>query len=466
MFQDRFWKEIKGTLWLAGPVVVSLLAQNSMSFIDTVMVGRLGSEPLAGMALGNTVYFFVLIICNGVITAVGPMVSQAYGAGDNFAVGRSTRQGLWLGLFLSIPAIFILYNIGPILRLLGQVETTIQIAQSYLRAVVWGFLPATWFMALRNMVEGVSKPLPVTVIAFLGVCLNVTGNYVLMYGKLGFPAFGVVGTGIATSIVYWFLVITLLFYIRSRPIFRPFELFSHLGKPDPHYFRELFRIGWPIGVMHGIETGLFMTTAILIGVMGVVPLAAHQIAMQCAVFSFMVPLGLGIATSIRVGQAVGRKDIHGLRLAGYAGILLAGAFMSMTAVLFWTVPELIISIFLDTSLPDNIPVVNLAVSLLGVAAVFQVFDGIQVSSSGALRGLKDTRIPMLIGLFSYWLTGLTSGYLFGFVFGGGAVGLWWGLVTGLVVAATLLLFRFHRKTSDLFARVSFVPEKSIRTGTE
>ncbi len=445
----RIRSEVAATLFLAGPVVLAMLGQNSMSFIDTVMVGRLGSEALAGMALGGTVYFFVQIVCNGAVIAVGPLVSQAFGAREYRAAGRTVRQGLWLGFFLTIPAVLFLYNAAPVLRLLGQAESSVRIAESYLRSVVWGFLPATWYMAMKSFVEGVTRPWPVTLITFTGVGLNIVADYVLMFGKWGFPALGVAGTGIATSIVFWYLFTTLSIYVSRRKSFDRFEVFKRFGLPDPHYFKELFRIGWPIGVSHGIESGLFMVTAILMGTLGSTVLAAHQVAIQCASLSFMVPLGFGIATSVRVGHAVGRRDVPGVQSAGFTGIALAATFMLGAAILFWTVPETIIGIFLDTSLSANRSVVELAVYLLGVAAVFQVFDGVQVAAAGALRGLKDTRTPMLIGFFSYWMVGLTTGCVAAFVLGGGALGLWWGLVVGLATASVLLTLRFRRKAPDV-----------------
>ena len=438
--------EIRRTLALAAPLVLTQLAQISMGFVDTVMVGRLGAGDLAGVALGSSVFFTLLMVCMGVVLAVGPMVSQAHGAEDAEPMGRSVRQGLWLGLAMAIPAVALLWNIAPVLRLLGQEEATIVRTQAYLRAIAWGFLPFLWFVVLRSFVEGVSRPRPVTLIAFMGVGLNVAANYVLMYGKLGLPALGLVGTGWASTLVYWTMFGLLLLYVQGKRDFRAYRLFARLGKPDWHYFRELFRIGWPIGASLGIESGLFMITVMMMGWISTTALAAHQVAIQCAAFTFMVPLGIGLATSVRVGQAAGRGDAAGVRRAGGVGIGLAAFVMLGAAVAFRTVPRAIVSLYLDLGDPANDAVVATAVALLGVAAVFQVFDGVQVAASGALRGLKDTRAPMLIGLFSYWGVGLTGGYVLGFVLGLGPTGLWWGLVLGLGTAAVLLGRRFHRRS--------------------
>jgi len=439
--------EIKQTLLLAGPVVATQLAQISLGFVDTVMVGRLGSEALAGVALGNTIFFTLVVLCMGVLMAVGPMVSQAFGAGEMEPMGRSVRQGLWLALVLGLPVFLLMWNIAPVLRLLGQAEPNIERAQAYLRAIDWGVFPFLGFVVLRSFAEGVSQPRPVMVITFFGVGLNIFANYVLMYGHLGFPAMGLVGTGWASTFVFWVNFLVLLLYIVRKQEYGAYRLFERFGRPDGHYFREIFRVGWPIGASLGLESGLFMVTVMMMGWIGTTALAAHQVAIQCAAFTFMVPLGIGIATSVRVGQAVGRKDSEGAQWAGWVGIGLAVLFMLGSAIGFWVVPRPIIGLYLDLNNPANDEVVVLAVTLLGVAAVFQVFDGVQVSAAGALRGLKDTRIPMLISLFSYWALGLVCSYVLGFGLGLGARGLWWGLVLGLGSAAVLLSWRFYRMTT-------------------
>ncbi len=446
--RTRLLTEARSTLRLAVPVVAAQLAQMSMGLVDTIMVGRLGKEALAGVALGNTVFFFLAITSMGVVMAVGPMVSQAFGAGEHEPIERSVRQGFWLAAMLTVPAFLILWNIGPLLRWGGQPAGAVADAQGYIRAIVWGFLPFLWYMVLRGFVEGISRPLPVTVIASVGVILNVLSNYTLMFGKFGFPALGLVGTGWASTIVFWFLLISLALYCRYEKTLKEYRIFSTLGRPDADYFRELFKIGWPIGVSLGIESGLFMLTALMIGTIGTMPLAAHQVALQCAAFTFMVPLGVGMAASVRVGQSIGRGDVRGARRAGFVAVGLAALFMSAAAIVFWIMPRSIIGVFLDLDAADNRAVVELAVTLLGIAAVFQVFDGIQVSAAGALRGLKDTRRPMLIGFVSYWLIGLSSAYVMGFIIGWGAVGLWYGLVLGLAAAALLLTGRFRRMTHD------------------
>ena len=439
-------REVGATLRLAGPVVAAQLAQMSMGLTDVIMVGRLGEQALAGIALGNAVFFFLSIAGMGVMMAVGPMVSQAHGAGKKEPIERSVRQGFWLGLMLAVPSVTLLSMMDPLLRAVGQPDHVVDGSMAYIRAIRWGYLPFLWLMVLRSFVESISRPWPVTIFTLCGVGLNVVANAVLIYGRFGFPELGIAGTGWASTTVFWFLVLSLTAYVRIVPTLRSYRIFSTIGRPDPHYFGMLFRLGWPIGVSLGIESGLFTFTALLMGRIGATALAAHQVALQCAAFTFMVPLGIGMASAVRVGQAVGREDRAEARRAGITGILLAFAFMTLAATAFWVFPRAIIGLFLDVADARNGPVIRLAVTLLGIAAVFQVFDGIQVSAAGSLRGLKDTRRPMLIGFISYWMVGLTCGYILGFLAGYGAPGLWWGLVIGLATAGVLLSWRFHRLT--------------------
>ncbi len=433
--------EVRRTLTLALPLILAQLAQMSASFVDTLMVGRLGNTQLAGIALGGSIFFLTFLVCGGVLFSVGPTVSQAFGAGETKEAGKAAQQGFFLALFLSVPALVLFSQIGRILPLLGQAPETVRLATGYVQAIAWGFVPALLTIGLRGLLEGISNPRPVMVVAFLAVGFNALMNYLLMFGKLGFPALGLVGTGYASALSFWFsLGLLVLYSVRTLP---QFEVFRFRGV-DARVLLDLIRIGVPIGLTLGFEAGLFSATAILMGTLGTVPLAAHQIAIQSASFTFMVPLGLASATAVRVGQAVGRRDPGGVQRAGWVGIGLSAGVMLMSALTFWLIPERVVALYLDTSDPANAAVIRTAVRFFAFAALFQVFDGLQVSAAGALRGLKDTRAPMLISLTSYWGVGLSSGALFAFVLGLGGRGLWLGLVLGLVTAAFLLVGRFRR----------------------
>ncbi len=435
---------------LAAPLVLAQLAQNGMSVVDTLMVGRLGPRDLAGIALGGSTFTFVLILCMAVLFAVGPMVAQAHGARRPEDAARATRQGLWMALALSVPGVIVFLEAGPLLVLTGQDAVTAAVSADYLRAMAWGFPFALAFTALRGFLEGQGDTRPILIVAALGVGLNVVANEALMFGRLGLPRLGLVGTGYATSIVYAVMVLLIAAYLRAR--YRQFRVFAGMRQPDPGTLRELVRIGWPISFTLGFEVGLFWLTALLMGRFGDAALAGHQIALQSASTTFMVPLGISIATGVRVGQAAGRGDPNGVVRGGVAGITLSGLFMACAAALFWLEPDAVIGLYLPVHAPGNAAVVAFARRFLAIAAIFQVFDGTQVSASGALRGLKDTRVPMLLTLIAYWVVGVPVGVWLAFGTGAGSAGLWFGLVAGLGTAAALLASRFARLLRGRYLR--------------
>ncbi|PSQ71776.1 MAG: MATE family efflux transporter, partial [Bacteroidetes bacterium QH_2_64_26] len=275
--------------------------------------------------------------------------------------------------------------------------------------------------------------------------VNIGANELLMFGRWGLPAMGLASTGWASTIVFSVLFGALAVFVHRTEPFAEHGVFTRLREPDPFYLRELVWVGAPMGASRGIESSLFTGTTVLMGTLGTTALAAHQVALQCAAFAFMVPLGIGMAGTVRVGQAAGARDETGARRAGGVAMGLATLSMAGTAILFWTLPKPIVGLYLDLSAPGNAEVIALAVQLLGVAAVFQLFDGLQVAAHGALQGLKDTRVPMGIAAVTYWGIGLATGYLWGVRGGGGPEALWWGLVVGLAAAAVLLVARFHRQ---------------------
>jgi multidrug resistance protein, MATE family len=440
--QNRLTTEIKACLWLSIPLAGAQLAQAATAFVDTVMMGWLGSATLAAGGLGASVFQSLLLISTGIVSAVSPLVAAAYGSGQAATVGKIVRQGLWLAAGLALPVGLLLWSAQAWLTNLGQSAETIELALPYLRSILWGVLPALGFAVLRNFVAALSEPRPVIVIMLGGTVFNVIANYSLMFGKWGLPALGLAGIGIASATSLWGMFIALALYILNQPRYRAYRVFSKLNALETQVLRDLIQIGIPIGVLAAVETGMFTLTTFLMGQLGTVSLAAHQVALQTAALTFMVPLGISLATTVRVGQQLGQGSPTGARLAGKVGIGIAALFMSLMGLLFWLFPEPIVALYLDIEKPENGAVVALAKQLLIVAAVFQLFDGIQVSAAGALRGLKDTRIPMLIGIVAYWGIGLTSGYLLGIQFGWGGTGLWWGLAIGLAAASVVLTWRF------------------------
>ena len=438
-------RDVRPTLVLAVPLVLVQLLQMSMSFVDVAMVGRLGTGALAAIVLGSTTYFTLSLVCVGVLVAVQPTVAQAVGAGDDAGAGRGARQGLWLATLLGVPFTVGLGWADELFLATGQAPETAALAGAYVGAIRWGFLPNLWFTALRGLAEGDARPRPVLAVTLVGALANAGLNYVLMFGAWGVPALGLVGTGWSSAITTGLLFVALAFYVRRGPLAR-FRVFSGLRRPDPEALGALFRLGWPIGVGFGLEAGLFTAATLVAGRLPnhEVALAAHQIALNAASVTFMVPLGIGMAGGIRVGQAAGAGDRAGAARAGWTAAALGAAFMTLSATLFWLRPEWVIRLYAGSS-PDP-AVTGLATALLGIAAVFQLFDGVQAAVAGALRGLKDTRVPMAIAAIAYWGVGLSVGGGLGLGAGLGARGLWWGLTLGLAVAAVGLSARFARQT--------------------
>jgi len=445
---SRFKAEVTANLLLSLPLAGAQLAQAATGFIDTIMMGMLGSQFLAAGGLGTATFSALLIISTGIVSAISPLVAEAKGAGRLERVGQVTTQGLWLAVAMGIPTALLIWHMGSILRLVGQEEANVVLAETFLQAIAWGFVPALAFAVLKNVVAALAQPRPVLLIMLCGTLCNGLGNYILMFGKLGLPALGLAGIGWSSAISLWLMLVALVLYILRHPAFIPCRLLRHLHQVDRLIFLELLHIGLPIGILFAVEAGLFTVTTLLMGHLGTTTLAAHQIAIQTASITYMVPLGISVATTIRVGQLSGQGDHQSARQAGYVGIGLGGLFMTGMAALFWLAPQEIVSLYLDVHQPANQAVVHMAIALLGVATLFQIADGIQIIAAGALRGLKDTRIPMLIGIIAYWGIGLTTGYLFGFQLKWGGVGLWLGLAMGLVCAAIVLTWRFHDLISN------------------
>lgn len=452
MYREEFRKLFK----LALPLSLAQVAQNTTALVDTLMVGRLGGNALAGIAIGATMFQFTHLVLAGVIHSVSPIVSQATGAQEPDKIGRAVRQGFLLSAVCSIPCFLIYWNAAPILRWMGQEDHVVEMSSGYLRAISFGILPALLTFPLRGLLEGLSETRPILVICLIGVGFNVLLNDVLMFGKYGFPALGLVGTGVASSVVYTLVFLMMAGYVWKRH--SRHDVFSRFLSPDPPMISELLRVGVPIAMTIFFEFSMFSICAFAMGSLGAKQLAAHQIAIQTASMTFMIALGIGLATSVRVGMFAGKRDMAGAKIAGQVGMLISAGVMFLMAILFWTVPETIISFFLDTTVPDNRIVLSYAVSFLAVAAWFQVADGLQVAASNSLRGLKETKAAMKWTLVAYWLIGIPVGAALGFKLerlggwglGWGGVGLWYGLTIGLAAAALFLAVRFHWEFRNRF----------------
>lgn len=435
--------EIKATVCLAAPLVLGQLSSVAMSVVDTLLAGWHSPTTLAAVAVGSAIWSLVILVLIGVLMAVPPIIAQLNGAGRRHEIGSSFRQALWLAIAMGLGLMVLVRNAGWMFDLAQIAAAVRPEALGFLDGIGWGAPALALYFCLRYLSEGVSWTVPTMVFGIAGLALLAPLGYGLMFGRWGLPELGAAGLGYATAAVLWFQVLGFAGYLALSPRFRDLQLFAHWEAPRWPAIRELLRIGLPMGVAIFMEGSLFVVSALLIGRIGATEVAAHQIAINLSSVTFMVPLGVAMATTVRVGHAVGMGDRDGVRgagMAGYSIVLLTqiGAGLTMFFGNHWLVG-------LYT---HDAAVAAVASSLLLYAAAFQLPDGIQALSGGALRGLKDTRMPMFITVLAYWGLGMPLGAGLAFGFGWGAQGMWAGLIMGLSAAAGLLSWRFVRLARD------------------
>jgi MATE family multidrug resistance protein len=437
------WRgHVADTVGLAVPLVGAQLAQMAMGVTDTVMIGWLGATELAGSVLGTQAYFLLYIFGVGFAQAMLPMAANAEGQGDVGGVRRSIRMGLWILAGFSALMMLPLWHGEAIMLALGQEPEIAAVAGTYIRVVQWGMLPALVVMGLRSYLTVVGRVYVVLAVVSFGAVLNFVLNYGLIFGNFGMPALGVAGAALATTLTSLVMALVLIGYAAAARGLRRYEIFVRFWRADVRALVEILRLGWPIGATIIAEVGLFAASSVMMGWFGAVPLAAHGIALQIASIAFMIPLGLASAATVRVGVAFGRGDEANLGRAGLTALALAAAIAVVGATIFWSWPERLIGFYLDPKNANAEAVLAYAVPLLLVAAAFQTVDSLQAVASGVLRGLKDTRVPLYIALFSYWGVGLPVAWVFGIALGFGGLGVWSGLALGLAAAALLLSGRF------------------------
>ncbi len=434
--------ELRATFTLAWPLVIAQVAQNALQATDVIMMGWLGPEALAAGTLANSFMMPLFLFGVGVVGAVAPLTAQARGARDIKAIRRVVRQGFWAAIVLAAILIPVVLQFGTVYRALGQDPALVARAEEYIQIAVLLLAPAMGVIVLRSLLSSFEGTRIILLITVGGVIFNAIGNYLLMFGHLGLPRLELRGAAIATVLTNIFMLAVMLTYVLRHRRFRRFHILLRFWKPDWARFREIFRIGTPIGLTVLAEVSLFAAAAILMGRLGTDELAAHAVALQCASLAFMVPLGLGIAATVRVGIAYGRRDAEGIRKAGWTSFMLGTAFMTVSALTFILLGPTIVSVFLDPLLPENQTALALAATYLVIAGLFQLVDGAQVVAAHALRGLSDTKIPMLMAIFGYWMVGMPVAYVMGFVFDMRGVGIWLGLAAGLAFVAALLVGRF------------------------
>ncbi|WP_254262281.1 MATE family efflux transporter [Marinobacterium weihaiense] len=423
--------------------MVAQLAQNAMGFIDTLMSARAGTQDLAAIALGSSLWLPLFLALAGVLMATTPLVAHLVGAGRERATRRVLHQGFWVAAVLSILGVVLLRNAGPLLDLLGLDATLQHKTQAYLDAISWGFPAFLFYQVVRSFSEGFGKTHPVMRIAVLGVLCNIPLNYVLIFGKLGFPALGGVGCGYATAAVMWIMLLTGLAYLIKSPQFRPLHLLLRWHRPAVKQQLQMLKLGVPIGFSLLIEASMFCVLALILAPHGETIIAANQITISYTGMIFMVPLSIAMALTIRVGQLAGRGDPEAARHAAGTGILITLVIATFSCALSLLLARNIALMY--TSVEE---IVIMAATLISIGAVFQFSDALQVSAAGALRGYKDTAIPLALVFVAYWLIGLPVGYVLGFTDWITepllAAGLWYGLLIGLSAGAVFLTTRLIR----------------------
>lgn len=433
-------KELHALLQVGGPLIINFVAIAGIQFSDAVMAGRLGASQLAAVAVGGSVWMLGFTFCLGILMSISPIVSRYFGAGQLSLIGRYTRQGLWLSQVLGITILVLaqLY-VRPILTFIGIDIEFRDMTIGYVEAIMLGMPAISAFLVFRFTTEGIGITRPIMYTSLFSLVCNVFGNWVLMYGNLGAPALGATGCGLASAITIWLMTIGMGTYIYKHPRYRPLQIFSKMAPLRWPVLKEILSLGIPISLTITAESGLFSAIAILIGTINVQVAAAHQIAINFASTMFMIPLAISSATTVRVGHALGAGDPRAARFRGWTGIVTCGVFMLFSACILLLFRDFVVGLYTsDTSVKE------IAISLLMMAAIFQVADGVQIGAAAALRGYKDMRIPMVINAFAYWVLAFPAAYLAAVTYRLPPQYIWGGFVIGLTVAAVLLSLRYRK----------------------
>ena len=458
--QSPWRTELRATASLAWPMILSNLTMMLIGVTDVILLGWLGPKELAAGALGHNLAMICAIFCMGLITATAPMMASEKGRKAHSVrdIRRTVRQGFWTALAVMVPVWLFLWNTEAILLATGQQPDLSANAAVFVRAYMWSILPFICFLVLRNFVAALEQPIFAMMVSLGAVIANAVINYGLILGHYGLPQLGLLGAGIGSTITNFLQLGVMLAVVRFHPKFRRYHLLGRWWRADWPRFREIWRLGLPIGVTMGFEGGVFALAILLMGLINEASVAAHAIALQIASLTFMVPMGLGQAATVRVGLAYGRGDRPGITRAGWTGFVLGTGFMALMALLIYLFPEALIGVFVTPVDAETTKVFNLAVGFLMVAAIFQIVDGAQVVGAGMLRGLHDTKVPMFFAAFGYWVVGIGVGAWLAFRQGWDGIGVWTGLATGLAIVSVLMLVRWSMRE-----KLGLLPSLSLRS---
>ncbi|WP_294298856.1 MATE family efflux transporter [uncultured Sphingomonas sp.] len=440
-------EELFALLRLAGPLVAANLLQMSIYASDVIFVARLGTQALAAATLGVYLYSVVMFALQGLVGAAAPVIAAELGRKRHAVreVRRSFRMAMWLAVLASLPFMLALSQGEAILLLIGQDARAAAVADGFLDILLWAMIPAILASVLRITIAALGRPGWAIGVAAIALGINLVGNWLLVFGNWGFPALGLTGSALASVITSVAMCLAYAAIALTDRRIRRYRLFGNWWRTEWSRFRELVQIGVPIAVTLTFEGGLFSAAAFLVGLIGVTEVAAHAIALQIAAVAFQVPFGIAQAATIRVGMGYGARDRVWIGRAGWVALTLGTGFMVLTALAIWVAPRLFVSAYIDVDAAENARVVTLAVQYLAIAAAFQLVDGAQVVAAGVLRGLQDTRVPMVLAAIGYWIAGFGSAVLLGFPLGLQGVGVWIGLAIGLLAVSILLVWRWHAR---------------------
>jgi MATE family, multidrug efflux pump len=436
--------ELRATLAIAAPLVAANLAQMTIGFTNAVMVGRLGGLSLAAAGLGASLYVTIGIALQGIVSALAPLAAHALGSGDRDGAARIAGQGLALALAFALPFVALIMTFDGLLLRFGYDVALAGEIRRYQHAIVWGAPAMLTMGALRSFLAAHARTRPVMLVLFGGVAVNAALNWVLIYGHFGAPALGVAGAGYATATNQWIMVTTLACYVAATPALSAAQVMRGMLAWRWSDIAAILRLGLPIGGIFLLEIGSFVGTGVLMGLIGADALAANQIVGNCAGFTFMVPFGLAQAATVRIAFERGSGRDEAAWRAAVLALTLGICFMLAASIVLWLAPRAIIAVYIDATAAENAAVVAIAVQLFAILALFQVFDGMQAVAAGALRGYKDTAVPMLLAALGYWGFGFLGSWVLAFPLGYGAPGLWWGLAIGTAVVGVLLTLRLRR----------------------
>lgn len=436
--------DFKETIKLAWPVSLGQLGHVTLGVVDSVMVGQVGTDSLAASSLVNGLFFLVIVLGIGMTMATTPLVSIAKGENNFSRCSKIFKQSIIVNFAFSVLLTFIVYYLSFLIPFLNQSEHVAVLAESYLKILSYSIIPFLLFQTYRQYVEGLSITKPPMYIAIAANIINFFGNWLLIYGNLGFSAMGLDGAGYSTLFTRLFMAITIIIYVKKAKKLKQFSTVKNFISFDLKIIKKIIAIGLPSGLMYALEVGAFAFSAIMVGWLGSIQLAAHQIAISLASISYMIILGISAAGTIRVGNALGERNKTKIRRAGFTAIIIGVIFMILSGTSF-----IIFNKFFPSLYIENIKVIEVASNLLIIAALFQISDGIQAIGLGILRGLTDVKVPLVITFIAYWVFAIPFGYILGFKLRFGVIGIWSALLIGLTIAAVLFFVRFNKKTKQI-----------------